>query len=161
MLKYLFFAIFVLLFPCVLRAEEHPIGYVKLPIAKKIDVKTKGTPYPVLVGGKVGEVWYEEQTYSREHLRFDVYAEPSESSEKLVSYEVTGAEMQLRCESGPGKFIATPDEARRYEEGKTKLFVFEKRDDWVKVQFLNQPPWSGRFSWIKLGPNLGGFVSTE
>lgn len=159
-MKFLIIAIFFLSLPGVLHAEEQPIGYLKLPVPKRTGVQTTGTPNPVLVGGKLGEVWYEEEKFSREKLAFDVYSEPSENSEKLVSVQPAGAALQLRCESGPGTFrFSTPEELKRYEEGRTRLYVFEKKNEWMKVQFLNQLPWNGRFAWVKLGPNLGGFVA--
>ncbi len=150
----------LLFLPNVSIAEPTAIGYLQLPLAKKENVQRIGTPIPVVIGGKRGEVWYPEKSHSLALRQFPVYVDSKITPEPLVLIDVSGAWMEIVAESKPGRYSdLTSDQLQKYEDGKNRLLVFEKNDNWVKIQFRDQPPWNGRFGWIQLQSNTGGFVT--
>ncbi len=153
--------LFILIFiPTALSAEEKALGYIQLPLADKYNVTRVGTPKPVVIGGRQGEIWYDEQSSASRPKKFDVFTSPSPKSEKLVAIDASGAMMQILAETTPGKHSSSSlEDQRKYEQGTSKLVVFEKKDHWVKIKFLDQPPWHGRYGWVELSNNSGGFVS--
>lgn len=134
------------------------IGYLALPIAKKTNVVRSGNANPVLVGGKQGEVWYDEERSSKEVVKFPVYSAPELTAERLADIDISRAMFELVTESSPGAFSMSEEERQVYEEGKHRVDVFEKSDGWVRVHFRNQPPWNGRSGWVKIDSNTGGYV---
>ncbi len=156
----IFFAIFLI--PCACAAQEEPIGYLSLPFPKRLTVQQWGMPSTVILDKEQGEVWPEEEQSTTEVRKFPVYAFPDEKSEKIAEVDGAGAVMTLVTVSRPGTYsFDSLTEERKYHEGTLKILVFEKRKDWVRVQFALQPPWNGQDGWVKLGPSTGGYIENR
>lgn len=141
---------------------EQPIGFLQLPEAQKSVLERKGEPQVAMVAGQQGEIWHESERSKRELRKFAVHQEPSVDSEVIIDIDVSGSMFALLTESKPGSYkFNSLEKARRYDTGKSKVLVFEKRGEWVRVKFLDHPPWDGRFGWIRLGVNTGGFLSVN
>lgn len=151
---------FLVLTPLLVFGEEIVVGYLEVPTASRIDVKRKGDGKPVLVGGKQGEVWYDEESYRKELRKFEVFSSPDSKSSKIVSVDVSGVTFTLETESETGYHsFKGIEEYNKYQSGKQKLLVYEKKDNWVKVKFRDIPPWNGQYGWVELGTNTGGYIS--
>ncbi len=153
------FFISFLLLPRLALADTAPIGFLQVPPAAKVNVQRVGTPLPVVVGNKQGEVWYQEESYARVVRKFNVYTEATASSEKLASIDISGAWMEIVAEAAPGSVLGSDADSPERESGMRRLLVFEKKESWVRIRFRDQPPWNGRFGWILLENATGGFVS--
>lgn len=160
MLRFVFFTSLLLLFSTHSFAQDEPIGYLKFAYPKSREVTQALNPQADILNDSEGA--FDRAPSGSAARTLSVFAFPFPGAEKIAEVDTAGAIRILRAIARPGQYVIDPEsEERVFKNGSVKILVFERRKDWMRVQFQLSPPWNGQDGWVKAGVESGVFEELQ